>query len=93
MIFREISTWGGRNWGHLYKNHDRKMLCHVESVMVEITKPVTGRSQQVQMVDRRWLHIGSISYNDNFSSKSLLYEHLALALDQGESWSAILAKN
>jgi len=80
---------GGRNWSCLYAHHDRRELRHAESTMVAATDPVTGACHQVQMVDQRWLHIGSISYNDNFRSRAQFCENLALALDQGKSWDQL----
>lgn len=90
--FSQNLDTGARNWRCLYKNHRLNLLRQAESALVAVTDPVTGISHQVQMVDQRWLHIGSISYNDNFSSKSQMCEHLALALDQGQSWSAMVAQ-
>ena len=81
---------GGRNWNCLYAKYDRQLLCDGESVMETAVDPVTGTGHQVQVLDGRWLHIGGISYNDNFRGKAELAEHLALAMDEGRSWSSIV---
>jgi hypothetical protein len=83
---------GGRNWNCLYAHHDRQLLRHAESRLVAATDPVTGSSHRVQVVDEDWLHVGGISYNDNFRGKAELCEHLALALDQGKTWATIVGQ-
>jgi hypothetical protein len=40
----------------------------------------------MEIVDDRWLHIGSIGYNDGFRSKSEFCENLAHAMDEGTRW-------
>lgn len=88
--FSQKLDTGARNWSCLYQNHDRQELSFAGSEQVTVRDPATGASHSVQMVDRAWLHIGGIGYNDNFRSKSQLCEHLALALDQGVSWSSLV---
>jgi hypothetical protein len=81
---------GGRNWYCLYQKYDRTQLRLCGAEKATVRDPVTEESRSVQMVDHSWFHIGSISYNDNFRSKFEFCEHLAQALDQGTSWSALL---
>jgi hypothetical protein len=80
---------GGRNWHSLYRMQERGRLRFAPSQLVEVRDPVTGNAAQVQIIDDAWLHIGGISYNENFKSKSELCEHLAEAFDQGRSWDQI----
>lgn len=86
---RKLDT-GGRNWSCLYQNHDPKRLCFAGSNKVTVRDPVTATPHSVQMVDHSWLHIGGISYNDNFRPKAQFCENLALALDQGANWSTLV---
>lgn len=84
--FSQKLDTGARNWSCLYRNYDRNRLRFASSRNAEVRDPATGMSRTMQVVDDRWLHIGSISYNDNFRSKAHFCEHLAHALDQGISW-------
>jgi hypothetical protein len=84
--FSQKLDTGARNWGCLYQNHDRDRLRFASSRNTEVRDPATGISRTMQVVDDRWLHIGSISYNDNFRSKAKFCENLAHALDQGIGW-------
>ncbi|MDD5284859.1 MAG: hypothetical protein PHD54_03305 [Desulfuromonadaceae bacterium] len=77
---------GGRNWTSLYQNYDPEQLRFADSRIVNVNDPSTGNQHSVQIIDDCWLHIGGISYNDNFRSKSEFCENLAHALDNGRSW-------
>jgi hypothetical protein len=81
---------GGRNWSCLYQKYDRQNFNFGGSEKLMVKDPATGESRSVQVVDHSWMHIGGISYNDNFRAKSQFCEHLALALDQGMNWSALV---
>jgi hypothetical protein len=37
--------------------------------------------REVQLIDRSWVHIGSISYNDNLAPKKKFFEALENALN------------
>ena len=84
--FSQKLDTGARNWNCLYRNYDRNRLRFASSRNVEVRDPVAGISRSMQIVDDRWLHMGGISYNDNFRSKAQFCEHLAHALAQGTSW-------
>jgi hypothetical protein len=87
--FSQKLDTGGRNWDCLYRNYDRERLRFAGSRYADVRDPVTGVSQPVEIVDDRWLHIGSIGYNDNFRSKSQFCENLAHALDGGAPWTEL----
>ncbi len=80
---------GGRNWPMLYRHYEQNQLRFAGNNQVEVRDPVTGDVSSVQIVDNRWFHIGSISYNDNFRSKSQFCENLAQAFDRGATWDQI----
>lgn len=77
---------GGRNWRCLYRDFDQNSFRFASNRLVDVKDPATEASRTVQFVDDCWFHIGSIGYNDNFSSKSKFCENLAHALDNGISW-------
>lgn len=83
---------GGRNWRSLYSRLDKQQLRFAISEMKEVCDPVTGEAAALQIVDERWLHIGGISYNDNFSSKEELCRRLAGAFDEGLDWTQVRAR-
>ena len=87
--FSQKLDTGGRNWDCLYRNYDRERLRFAGSRYADVRDPVTGVSQSVEIVDDRWLHIGSIGYNDNFRSKSQFCENLAHAMDGGAPWTEL----
>ncbi|WP_428423169.1 hypothetical protein [Methylibium sp.] len=80
---------GGRNWHSLYRQHPRDALRFATSDMVAIRDPALEPPPRIQVIDDRWLHIGGISYNDNFRSKSELCERLAQSFAQGLTWPEI----
>jgi hypothetical protein len=84
--FSQKLDTGGRNWDCLYRNYGRERLRFAGSRYVDVRDPVTGISQPMEIVDDRWLHIGSIGYNDNFRSKSEFCGNLAHAMDEGARW-------
>jgi hypothetical protein len=83
---------GGRNWRPLYARLDKQRLRFGHSTVEEVCDPVTGEAAALQIVDDRWLHIGGISYNDNFSSKEELSRRLAAAFDEGLDWAQVRAR-
>jgi len=84
--FSQKLDTGGRLWDCLYRNYDRERLRFAGSRYVDVRDPVTGISRAMELVDDRWLHIGSIGYNDNFRSKSDFCGNLAHAMDEGARW-------
>ncbi len=76
---------GGRNWKSYYQYLHRPSIKFTDEQDFEVS-PGDQNHRLVQVVDDAWLHIGSISYNDNFSGKKHFFELLAQAADQGMSW-------
>lgn len=88
--FSQKLDTGGRNWCCLYQNHEWQQLAYAKSTSVLVKAPDIATPRAVQMVDNSWLHIGSISYNDNLRSKLDFFKNLALTLDQGVSWLSLV---
>jgi hypothetical protein len=82
---------GGRNWRRLYRHHARDALRFASNEFVPIRDSMSSAPATVQIVDGRWLHIGGISYNDNFVPKLDFCKRLALAFEQGKTWQQISA--
>lgn len=83
---------GGRNWKSLYSRYDKTRLRFATSELARVHDPATGEPAKLQIVDERWLHIGGISYDDNFKSKAEICQHLADAFDEGLDWREVLAR-
>ena len=81
---------GGRNWPWLYRRLARDTLRFAASDYLELCLPATGERRTVEVVDERWLHIGGVSYNNNFAAKQAFIEGIAAALAEGTPWSALL---
>lgn len=47
----------------------------------------------VEFVDERWMHIGSISYNDGFRNKIDFFEVLAKTLKQDANWARLVVSS
>jgi len=80
---------GGRNWRCLYQNFDQKCFRFANDSSVDVRDTVLGTTRTIQFIDDCWLHIGGISYNDNFSSKSEFCENLAQSLDNRTKWEEL----
>lgn len=90
--FSQKLDTGGRNWSCLYQQYDRQQLRLAASEFMTIMDAITAEPRSVEVVDHSWFHISAIGYNDGFRSKLQFCEHLALGLDQGKSWSALLKR-
>lgn len=88
--FSQKLDTGGRNWRCLYQNHEKQQFAFAKSTSVTVKAPDIATPRAVQMVDNSWLHIGSISYNDNFRPKLEFFKNLARALDHGVSWLSLV---
>ena len=82
---------GGRNWQPLYRWHDPAGMRSAGIEFLDIADAASGSTVQLQVVDRSWLHIGGIGYNDNYRLKSELSHRIAQAFDDGASWDEIRA--
>jgi len=80
---------GGRNFRPFYSTVDRSGYRFASNRHVNLVLPREKQSRVVQVVDDRWLHIESISYNDNFAPKLRFFEELMRALESGEPWEKI----
>lgn len=64
---------GGRNWAPLYASLDQSTLKFAPDQIAEVTNSYTHETRSVQMIDQSWLHIGGISYNNNFDEKEKFF--------------------
>jgi hypothetical protein len=82
---------GGRNWKLLYRFIDRATQCFADNKFINISNLSGAERRTVQVIDESWLHIGSISYNNNFDEKREFFENLAKNVEAGASWAQITA--
>lgn len=85
---RDLDT-GGRNWAPLYSRLDRASMRFADRRFLPLRLP-DGEERQVELVDRRWLHIGGISYNNNLEPKFAFYERLRRVLEAGTDAGTLL---
>ena len=69
---RDLDT-GGRNWNSLYQHLDRARLRAATAENLSVTVPSLGQSRPVQFIDKHWLHIGGISYNNTESAERFAF--------------------
>lgn len=83
---------GGRNWSPLYSTLDFSKLAFADNEYNEIRNPDNGQTRVVQVVDRTWLHIGGIGYNNNFAEKGNFFIEYLRAIGV-ESPAALLKQS
>jgi hypothetical protein len=71
---------GGRNYKCLYSKCDMSNLKYSTDEVFLLNVDESNR-REVQLIDRSWVHIGSISYNDNLAPKKKFFEALEYALN------------
>ena len=81
---------GGRNWNGVYSHFDKAQIKFAERTFKNICLPSIEIAKSVEFVDERWMHIGSISYNDGFRSKLKFFESLASSLKQNSDWARLV---
>lgn len=69
---RQLDT-GGRNWETFYRYLDRAALVFPEKALCELTKPDNSETRTAQVIDKAWVHIQGIGYNDNFDRKRAFF--------------------
>ena len=72
---RDLDT-GGRNWNSLYRQQDRQATRFASFEHVDMKAPSIDNSRSVQFVDRNWLHIGGVSYNETSRDRIAFFEGL-----------------
>lgn len=86
---RQLDT-GGRNWNCLYSQVDIHQVepDMAKEVFTEAT--VQNHRAKIQVIDTNWLHVGGVSYNDNFAIKGEAFTQIVKDLLSGNSLEAIL---
>ena len=78
---RELDT-GGRNWDPLYRLLVRERLQLARRQFTPL-QPVGFRPRQVEVIDAAWVHVGGVSYNDNYEVKHAFFDALLQSLEAG----------
>lgn len=77
---------GGRNWRYLYQQYPYESLRFAESKNVETVLQFNNANITVQIIDDQWMHIGGVSYNNNYASKADCIKVVMDALYNGMTW-------
>lgn len=88
--FSRLLDTGGRNWESVYSHFDKSQIRFADRTFKNISLPSLEAAKTVEFVDERWMHIGSISYNDGFRSKLDFFEALASSLEQNTDWARLV---
>ena len=86
---RNLDT-GGRNWGPLYSQFEKKIITFARSTHRKVFLPRYKDGATVQFIDDKWIHIGSISYNNNFEQKFKFFKALAKEIDINPRWNRLI---
>lgn len=80
---------GGRNWSPLYRGLD--------ALQLPVAREEAGRlhptglpEQQVSVLDRAWMHIASVSYNDNYRGRKAYFDALEARRRAGTPWDELI---
>ncbi|HEX7891238.1 MAG TPA: hypothetical protein VF522_17930 [Ramlibacter sp.] len=82
---RQLDT-GGHNWDTLYSVLPRADLRFAPQQFLRMQPPAAAESRQVEVIDGAWIHMGGISYNDNFQRKHAFFASMKKAIDGGAGW-------
>jgi len=83
---------GGRNWDSLYSNFQKNHLAFAQATTKTFYLPKFNSGWDVDFIDNKWIHIGSIGYNNNFDKKFIFFKALAKALESDQDWTRLLKK-
>ena len=83
---------GGRNWESLYSSFQKNELVFAPATNKKIYLSKFKNGWDVDFIDEKWIHIGSISYNNNFDKKFNFFKALAKKLDADKNWTKLLRK-
>ena len=82
---------GGRNWDSIYSLFDQTKIKFASRVFNKVYLPDFPGGVRVEFIDEKWVHMGSISYNDNFRTKSDFFKALASELEKDANWQRLLS--
>jgi len=83
---------GGRNWDSLYSHFQKNQLAFAPSTIKTIYLPKFKNGTDVSFIDNKWIHIGRISYNNNFDKKFNFFKAMAKELELDPDWKKLLRK-
>lgn len=81
---------GGRNWDSIYSHFDKEQIRFAKKEFKIINLPLFEAGKSVEFIDERWMHIGSISYNDGFRSKLDFFKGMAATLTKDANWTRLV---
>ena len=81
---------GGRNWDSLYSLFDKNQIKFAPRSFNKVYLPEFPEGVLVEFIDEKWMHIGSIGYNNNFRSKADFFKAVASALEKDANWQRLL---
>lgn len=87
---RELDT-GGRNWNALYRGLERGSLRFAPQSFIPLRPAGQPEPRKVEIVDGAWVHVGGVSYNDNFEKKVAFFESLKQEFSAGKRWQDLAA--
>jgi hypothetical protein len=88
--FSRLLDTGGRNWNCLYSKLE------ISQAEADLAKDIFYEATlqeyqaQIQVIDRHWLHIGGVGYNNNFAKKEEIFTQIVSELLAGKSPEAVL---
>jgi hypothetical protein len=88
--FSRLLDTGGRNWNCLYSQVD------IQRVEADLAKEVFNQATvqhhqaKIQVIDTNWLHVGGVSYNDNFAIKGEAFTQIVKDLLNDQPLETIL---
>ena len=67
-------------------------MVFASSTIKTIYLPKFKNGMEVYFIDNKWIHIGSISYNNTFDKKFNFFKALAHELELDQKWKRLLKK-
>ena len=88
--FSRLLDTGGRNWNCLYSKFN---IDNIESDLAKETfnkVKFYNHQAQIQIIDKNWLHVGGVSYNNNYANKGHVFAQIVDELLVGGSIEKIV---
>jgi hypothetical protein len=87
---RGVDT-GGRNWGCLYKAHDRRKLQFADLRVYDVVDDSERVSHQLEIIDESWLHVGGPNLRGEGRRHSNFYDRIYSIIEEGVDWPQLQA--
>ena len=76
---RGVDT-GGRNWPYLYRQVNKSSIKFANYSKQVLSLGNDYPNMLIHLIDKSWIHIGGVSYNDHYSKKGLFHKELVKRL-------------